>query len=368
MPTITLTDITVRSLKPVPGKRVTYLDKSIKGFGVRVTENGVKTFVLTYGDDRKRVKLGDAGIIKLADARAKAKDILADRQINGAPAGPDIEFDEAVEKFLKGYAEKNKASSVYANELLINNHLKPALKGKKLAEATKRRMVDLLDDIEKVSVRRHVYTAAFTFFRWARRYDLPNPLEGVEKPPKSPSRTRLFTEEEFIKVWAASLTLGTYGLLCRVLLVSGQRLNQIACLDSAFIDRTARQIVWPPVLMKNNKEFVLPYGDLLHSLLPQGDGLLFTTDEGKPWNSWTDPHIALMGKAGIPHFTRHDCRRFYSSTHSAIRTPPHIRELLLSHAIGSEVSGIYDRYTYLDEKRTAQEAYESRLQTLIAAL
>ncbi len=34
MPVVTLTDITPR---PTPGKQVTYIDKSLKGFGVRVT-------------------------------------------------------------------------------------------------------------------------------------------------------------------------------------------------------------------------------------------------------------------------------------------------------------------------------------------
>lgn len=35
VPTTALTDLAVRNLKPVEGKRVTYLDKSIKGFGSR---------------------------------------------------------------------------------------------------------------------------------------------------------------------------------------------------------------------------------------------------------------------------------------------------------------------------------------------
>jgi Arm DNA-binding domain len=94
VPTIILTDMTVRSLNPVTGKRVTYLDKSIKGFGVRITENGVKTFVLTYGEDRKRVKLGDLGILALKDAREKAKDILAQRQLNSADNTPSIAYED----------------------------------------------------------------------------------------------------------------------------------------------------------------------------------------------------------------------------------------------------------------------------------
>jgi ATP-dependent DNA ligase len=60
--------------------------------------------------------------------------------------------------------------------------------------------------------------------------------------------------------------MGKYGLLMRCLLVSGQRLNQIASLDSAFVEPGERQITWPGHLMKNNQEFILPYGDLLHKL------------------------------------------------------------------------------------------------------
>jgi len=50
MPTVTLTDLTIRAFKPIDGKRVTYLDKAIEGFGVRVSANGVKTYVLMHGD------------------------------------------------------------------------------------------------------------------------------------------------------------------------------------------------------------------------------------------------------------------------------------------------------------------------------
>jgi hypothetical protein len=59
MPLVTLTDLTIPSLKPVERRQVTYLDKTLKGFGVRVTEGGQKTYVLTFGPNRQRVKLGD---------------------------------------------------------------------------------------------------------------------------------------------------------------------------------------------------------------------------------------------------------------------------------------------------------------------
>lgn len=360
MPTVNLTDLMIRSLRPIPGKRVTYLDKTLKGFGVRITENGAKTFVLTYGPDRRRVKLGDVGVTQLKAARDKAKTILAEHQL-AVPSDARAEFDDALATFLRHYAEKNRPVTVYETTRLLRRHLEPALTGKPLTYATRRTLVDILDGIESVSIRRHFYTAAYTFFRWARRYDLRNPLEGIEKPPKSKPRERLIRDDEFLKIWDASLTLGTYGLLVRCLLVSGQRLRQITYLSGAYIDRTARTITWPRGLMKNDLEFIFPYSDLLHSLLPQGEGLLFRGENGAAWDNWTAPHNELIKRAKVPHFTRHDCRRFYSTTHSKLGTAPHIREILLTHALGTEVTRTYDRYTYLEEKRAAQAAYERHL-------
>ena len=38
------------------------MDRLVPGFGVRVTENGQMSFVLTYGPNRTRVKLGEVGL------------------------------------------------------------------------------------------------------------------------------------------------------------------------------------------------------------------------------------------------------------------------------------------------------------------
>jgi len=48
MPVVALTDLAIRHLKPVPGKQVTYLDKSLKGFGVRGGTEAM-TCILIYG-------------------------------------------------------------------------------------------------------------------------------------------------------------------------------------------------------------------------------------------------------------------------------------------------------------------------------
>jgi len=65
-----LTDISIRAL-PAPEKGVTvYFDDTLTGFGVRVSQAGTKSFVLTHGPRRVRETLGRVGVVSLHDARA----------------------------------------------------------------------------------------------------------------------------------------------------------------------------------------------------------------------------------------------------------------------------------------------------------
>jgi hypothetical protein len=74
-----LTDRTLKSLKPAPkGKTEDHWDPSFPKFGVRVSDTGRKTFVLTTrypgGTSSARRALGVYGPMSLADAHEKARD------------------------------------------------------------------------------------------------------------------------------------------------------------------------------------------------------------------------------------------------------------------------------------------------------
>src|SRR5262245_391449 len=102
-----LTDVSIRSL-PAPEKGFKiHLDDVVQGFGVRTSHGGTKTFVLTYGKDRRRVALGRVGIVSLAEARAEARRILAQRTLAGHKAR-SIAFADAREAFLAHAGRKNR--------------------------------------------------------------------------------------------------------------------------------------------------------------------------------------------------------------------------------------------------------------------
>jgi hypothetical protein len=68
-----LTDLAIRTLKAPEKGAVIYPDDVLTGFGVRVSEGGTKSFVLTHGVRRQRETIGRVGILGLQDARSEAK-------------------------------------------------------------------------------------------------------------------------------------------------------------------------------------------------------------------------------------------------------------------------------------------------------
>jgi Arm DNA-binding domain len=71
-----LTELTIKTLKLPPlaeSKQKTFFDDSIKGFGVRVSVGGTKSFVLMYGKQRKLETIGRYPEISLAEARTRAR-------------------------------------------------------------------------------------------------------------------------------------------------------------------------------------------------------------------------------------------------------------------------------------------------------
>ena len=85
---MSLTDISLRSLKaPEKGQKL-YRDSTLAGFGCRVSQGGTKTFVLVHGVDRRFITIGRYPIISLSDARTEAKQLLAEFTLGRVDPNP----------------------------------------------------------------------------------------------------------------------------------------------------------------------------------------------------------------------------------------------------------------------------------------
>jgi integrase len=72
--------------------------------------------------------------------------------------------------------------------------------------------------------------------------------------------------------------------------------------------------------------------------------------------------------SGVDGWRLHDLRRCAASGLARLQTPPHVIEAVLNHRSGtiSGVAAVYNRYSYLDEKRLALEAWAQHVQGLAA--
>jgi integrase len=385
VPRQALTDLTLRTLPAPAAGQVTYWD-TLPGFGLRVSQGGTKTFVLVLGKRRQRKTIGRYPILSLSEARTEAKRLLARRTLRQVDPTA-IPFADALDLFFEKHCdEHNKERTAYETKRLLNRHFRPKLKDEQVSGILSDALTDIIDDIAARAVAHNAYVAARTFFNWAkgRRYVTVNPLDGVEAPPKSQARERVLTDEEIVTIYrAAEQYPDPFGKILRLLLLTGQRRQEVAELRAEWIDRRERTVTLPSTVTKNKRQHTFPYG-------PEAAGLLLTNEASGPFfpsrtneetvfSGWSkakrvlDQGIAAdrkrQGLRPFPAWRIHDIRRTFASKLAKLSTPVHVTEKFINHISGTQagIVSVYQRYQYLPEMRQAVAAYEAHLDGLLRA-
>src|SRR5216684_2069903 len=78
---MSLTELTIRKLKPPKASRREVYDRMVPGFGIRITDKGAKSFIYVFTSKarhkRVRLTIGRVGEISLETAREKARELRA---------------------------------------------------------------------------------------------------------------------------------------------------------------------------------------------------------------------------------------------------------------------------------------------------
>lgn len=96
------TDITLRTLKPPLKGQFNHWDRTLSGFGCRVSQGGSKTFLLKH--DNRRITIGRHPLVSLVDARQEAKRRLAEFTL-GRIGRQSLPYSKAIELFLADKAK-----------------------------------------------------------------------------------------------------------------------------------------------------------------------------------------------------------------------------------------------------------------------
>jgi integrase len=85
------------------------------------------------------------------------------------------------------------------------------------------------------------------------------------------------------------------------------------------------------------------------------------------FNGWSKSKKRLDEKCGVKGWRHHDLRRTFSTNCAKLGIQIHVVEQILHHRSGT-VSGIvqvYNRYSYLDEMKSALETHEAHISSII---
>lgn len=231
-----------------------------------------------------------------------------------------------------------------------------------------------------------VLAAVRRMFAWCvdRGIIETSPCSGLRPPAVERSRDRVLSDEELWRVWLASDEVGwPFGPLAKLLILTGQRLNEVSRLRWAEIDMNARLWTLPRQRTKSNVAHTVPLSSQSVSLLSglpalsSEAGLVFTTTGYSPVGGFSraktriDAAIARSRPFGEPiaRWTFHDLRRTAASGMARLKIDIHVVEKVLNHSSGSfaGIVGVYQRHTFAEEKRDALQAWGNFVEQLVCA-
>src|SRR5262249_13716143 len=234
----------------------------------------------------------------------------------------------------------------------------------RLAEIDRRTIALCLAEIEQGSgpvARNRVRSSLSAFFAWSIREGLieTNPVTGTGKADEGQSRDRVLSQTELARIWAA-LGEDQFSDIIRLLILTGQRRNEIGGLLWSEIDFDRSLIVLPPARTKNNRQHELPISKQVRSILErQSRRNEFVW--GRKFINGSDSKADLDQRLnGADDWRLHDLRRSAATMMGdELGILPHIIEAILNHISGhkSGVAGIYNRAKYEVEMRAALERW-----------
>lgn len=412
MPSIKISKATVDAAQPGDGDRLLW-DKALAGFGLKVTPTGRKVYLyryrialpgeaantrpitltlgkhgaLTPEQARRQAELLALRVARGEDPRAEARRKLIDAH-EKARREADLAFDIKAEQWLHHYEheKERKPSSVSQAKLVARKYLQPFLKNRPLPLIGKHDIQAIIDGvpIQQRATRRVVFAYASILFSWAvsRGYVERNPLHDMDKPEAPKARDRVLTDHELAAIWRAAERMpGPFGPFYKLLLLTGQRRDEVAALQWVDLDRATATWTVPAARTKNGRAHIVP---LAPQVIAEFDGLagdvtwpkagyVMTTTGRTHVSGFSKAKTALDQRIAIavgepPRSWRvHDLRRTLATGLQRLGVRFEVTEAVLNHISGSKggVAGIYQRHDWKTEKRAALTAWANHVEKLL---
>jgi integrase len=409
MPKVPLTDKFIERIRP-GNRRLEVADARLPGLLLIVQTSGHTSFAVRYrhrGRSRKHT-IGPYPAISLKAARMAASEALRAVAEGQDPAAEKKRRSDQgdmipnlIRSFIERYAKpralaKNRPDLWLETARILGlrpdsknpttlieagGDVLPRWRGHKVHEISRRDVIDLLDaicDRGAPVMANRTLAAIRKFFNWCVERDVlqNSPCAGVGAPSVEKARDRVLTDAELLLIWRASAQLGyPGGPLVRLLMLTGQRVNEIAQLRLVEVDTVERRLVFGAERVKNSQVHEVSLSEAAGTLLAElphianDHDLVFVSAAGVAVSSFSrlkarlDAAIATLNGQELHHWTFHDLRRSMASGLARLGVELHVIEKILNHRSGTfrGVVGVYQRHDFALEKRHAMELWSQHL-------
>lgn len=369
-----LTDAKVAALRaPSSGQRE-YPDTKVTGLRLRVGSGGTKTWVFRARAGGRTInkKLGTYPGLRLADAREVALKAAEAIARSGSAEVLERTFGALAEHWLKHVA-KPKNDSWKNQERILQRHVLPRWRDRKVAEIRRADVRGLVEGLEGVVLPNRVLALVKTIFRFALSRDWIDfsPAEGISKPRVERSRDRVLTMAEVAAIWKVAEHLGyPFGPYVRLLCLTAQRRTEVASMRWSDIDLDTANWTIPAALTKSERKHAVPLSRpavaTLKSLPRVGD-YVFTTDGRTHMSNYAklkgrlDTYLAAAGILLEP-WRLHDLRRSGATHMVRLGVRVEVVGRVLNHAVTGITARVYALHSYAPEKREALNAWAEELE------
>lgn len=379
-------------------------DDTQRGLAVRITVNGSRSFLVQYtlNQRKHRVPLGSCEALSLAKAREAAAAIM------GTVAKGENPFELRRAAAAQTARERSRLT---LDQLIVRwqrEHL--SHKGHRyfkwgpraLQRAFNQCLSRAADDLDRDAIKRMlaglspaVCRCAISYghalYSWALTEAIAesNPFKNLAMPSLT-SRERVLSDVELGNIYRATATAAEpFGKLVRVLMLTGQRREEVA--GMAWSELAPDLSTWtiPGARTKNHKTHIVPLSEPVRDIIdsmPRTGPLVFPSKvptgkpggkrasvtpaaerSQRPFTSWWYTKRKFDVAACVTGWTLHDLRRTLATGLQRLGVRLEVTEAVLNHVSGSRggIVGVYQRHDWANEKRAALDAWADYVAGLV---
>jgi integrase len=393
LPKQRLTDSRIQAISPPATGQDEYPDQLVVGLRLRIGTSGKKTWIVRAKIEGRAVNntLGHYPALSLSVARQLAREKLLKLAVNGEVRKQHTVGD-VVNEFIVRYAKpRNRTWQKTVGQ--FKTYVLPFWEHRNITDIRKSDVIALLDRITDrgaTTTANRILSALSKLFRWSLSRDLIdiNPVSGIAKPGKETARDRVLSDFEIAALWRTTDLMGyPFGILIKLLLLTGQRLREVSNMKWVDVDFEAGAWVLSRDETKADRKHLVPLSvmtlDLLVSLprmtdtgcnnLVKPSPFVLTTNGSSPISGWSKAKyradkllcsILKIETDALDAWVFHDLRRTMATNMTRHGVPRFTVSRILNHAEPGVTGKHYDHYEYQTEKRDALNKWAAVLQEM----